>query len=64
MERERAQRLANLVDVACDHDARLDVRAAAEPGRLALAPVPPLDVGRTLSKLALLRLAHDTRSSE
>lgn len=52
--REPAQRFANLVDVVCDRDIRLDVFAAGPPDELRFAPSPPLDVGRTLSRLALL----------
>lgn len=52
--REPAQRFANLVDVACDRDVRLDVFAAGPPDELRFAPSPPLDVDRTLSRLALL----------
>lgn len=54
MEREPAQRFANLVDVACDRDVRLDVYSAAGPERLHVAAHPPLDVNRTLSRLSLL----------
>lgn len=54
--REPAQRLANLVDVAYDLDVPMIVYSAGAPVRLRDAVVPPLDVARTVSRLATLRL--------
>lgn len=49
-----AQRFANLVDVAADRDVTIEFHAAGPPAALASAPVPPLDVARTLSRLGAL----------
>lgn len=53
-DREPAQRFANLVDVLCDRDAHLTVTAAGPPDRVLRGAPLPLDVDRTLSRLALL----------
>ncbi|MER7797709.1 cell division protein ZapE [Microbacterium sp. NPDC096154] len=50
-----AQRLANLVDIAADRGVRIEFHAAGRFERLADAPVPPLDLPRTLSRLRSLR---------
>lgn len=52
--RDALLRFALLVDVLCDLDTTLTVRAGAEPSRILAADVPPRDAARTLSRLALL----------
>ncbi len=52
-----AQRFANLVDVAADRGVRIDFHAAGPLEALAQAPVPPLDLARTLSRLRSLHRA-------
>jgi cell division protein ZapE len=49
-----AQRFANLVDVAADRGVRIEFHAAGARDALADAPVPPLDLARTLSRLGSL----------
>ncbi|MBO3664676.1 cell division protein ZapE [Microbacterium stercoris] len=50
-----AQRFANLVDVAADRGVTIRFGASGSFERLADAPVPPLDLPRTLSRLRSLR---------
>lgn len=50
-----AQRFANLVDVAADRGVRIGFHAAGPFEALAHAPVPPLDLARTLSRLRSLQ---------
>lgn len=52
--RDALLRFALLIDVLCDRDRTLTVRAAAAPSRLLEAEEPPRDATRTLSRLALL----------
>lgn len=54
--RDALMRFALLVDVLCDRETALVVRAASEPARLLLAAEPPRDASRTLSRLSLLAL--------
>lgn len=53
--RDPGQRLANLVDVAYDRDVPLVIYAEGAADRLVDAEFPPLDVARTVSRLAALR---------
>lgn len=55
IDREPAQRLANLVDVAYDRDVSLTIHSPGMPDDLHAAASPPLDVARTVSRLRVLR---------
>jgi cell division protein ZapE len=55
--REPAQRLANLVDVAYDHDIPLTIHSPGHPEALADSDAPPLDLARTVSRLGSLKVS-------
>lgn len=52
--RDSAQRFANVVDVLCDRDVRLVLTGAAPLAEVLRDGELPIDVGRTVSRLALL----------
>ncbi|MFD5214824.1 cell division protein ZapE [Microbacterium sp. NPDC058345] len=55
VDRDPLARFAHLVDVLCDREVPLHVRAASEPDRLLEAYKPPRDARRIVSRLASLR---------